>query len=248
MKKFFCAVITLGLMMCAESLLPTAFGTELSSTLSGGFSIAGPSACLDPACYGGQNLCYFDLNQDKTVLSFTFTTPIAAANIQSATLSLTGTVEMFIGKHNCVVASTCSPIIGSNGFTTVLASDYRVGIMGTSTVFALDRILIFESYPGQGLPAVGDTIQVVDVTSAIKQILTASGPTATIPVELQFVSAPCNIVFFKFVTPSLDITVVSQYGPPTNKDQCMNGGWQQFNFPRTFNNQGDCIQFVNTGK
>jgi thrombospondin type 3 repeat protein/beta-propeller repeat-containing protein len=37
-------------------------------------------------------------------------------------------------------------------------------------------------------------------------------------------------------------------GPPTNKDQCKNGGWQFFVIPRTFNNQGDCIQFFNTGK
>jgi N-acetylneuraminic acid mutarotase len=35
---------------------------------------------------------------------------------------------------------------------------------------------------------------------------------------------------------------------PTNKDQCKNGGWQTFHTPRTFKNQGDCIQFVNTGK
>lgn len=40
----------------------------------------------------------------------------------------------------------------------------------------------------------------------------------------------------------------AQIGPPTNKDQCKNGGWQFFNYPRTFKNQGDCIQFVNTGK
>jgi len=40
----------------------------------------------------------------------------------------------------------------------------------------------------------------------------------------------------------------TQIGPPTNKDQCKNGGWQLFNYPRTFKNQGDCIQFVNTGK
>lgn len=40
----------------------------------------------------------------------------------------------------------------------------------------------------------------------------------------------------------------SQIGPPTNKDQCKNGGWQNFNFPHTFKNQGDCIQYVNTGK
>ncbi|HEY5838013.1 MAG TPA: DNA/RNA non-specific endonuclease, partial [Pyrinomonadaceae bacterium] len=33
----------------------------------------------------------------------------------------------------------------------------------------------------------------------------------------------------------------AQTGPPT-KDQCKNGGWQFFNYPRTFQNQGDCIQ------
>jgi endonuclease G len=37
-------------------------------------------------------------------------------------------------------------------------------------------------------------------------------------------------------------------GPPTTKEQCQNGGWQRFDSPRLFKNQGDCIQFVNTGK
>lgn len=37
-------------------------------------------------------------------------------------------------------------------------------------------------------------------------------------------------------------------GPPTSKDQCKNGGWHRFDDPRPFTNQGDCIQFVNTGK
>ena len=32
-------------------------------------------------------------------------------------------------------------------------------------------------------------------------------------------------------------------GPPTNKDQCKNGGWQQFNNP-AFKNQGDCVSFA----
>jgi hypothetical protein len=39
-----------------------------------------------------------------------------------------------------------------------------------------------------------------------------------------------------------------QTGPPRNKEQCKNGGFMRFDFPRTFKNQGDCIQFVNTGK
>jgi hypothetical protein len=35
---------------------------------------------------------------------------------------------------------------------------------------------------------------------------------------------------------------------PTSKADCKNGGWQRFSFPFSFKNQGDCIQFVNTGK
>jgi hypothetical protein len=35
---------------------------------------------------------------------------------------------------------------------------------------------------------------------------------------------------------------------PTTKEQCKSGGWRNFVSPRTFKNQGDCIQFVNTGK
>lgn len=42
----------------------------------------------------------------------------------------------------------------------------------------------------------------------------------------------------------LDVRV----GPPTDQDACKDGGWQTFNYPREFKNQGDCIQFVNTGK
>lgn len=41
----------------------------------------------------------------------------------------------------------------------------------------------------------------------------------------------------------LDVRV----GPPGNSDDCKDGGWQTFNSPREFKNQGDCMQFVNTG-
>ncbi len=42
----------------------------------------------------------------------------------------------------------------------------------------------------------------------------------------------------------LDVPV----GPPTSADQCKKGGWEQFNTPRTFKNQGDCVSFVRNGK
>jgi hypothetical protein len=37
-------------------------------------------------------------------------------------------------------------------------------------------------------------------------------------------------------------------GPPTNKNQCKNGGWRTFNVPRCFKSEGDCVSFVETGK
>jgi hypothetical protein len=37
-------------------------------------------------------------------------------------------------------------------------------------------------------------------------------------------------------------------GPPTNKDQCKNGGWKIFSIPEKFENQGECVRFVETGK
>jgi len=43
------------------------------------------------------------------------------------------------------------------------------------------------------------------------------------------------------------VVASSGVGPPTNKNQCKKGGWQTFNIPREFKNQGDCIQFVNNG-
>ncbi len=43
-------------------------------------------------------------------------------------------------------------------------------------------------------------------------------------------------------------TCDAQTGPPRNKEQCKNGNFMRFDFPRAFKNQGDCIQFVNTGK
>lgn len=35
--------------------------------------------------------------------------------------------------------------------------------------------------------------------------------------------------------------------PPKSKNQCKKGAWQKFVKPRQFKNQGDCMQFFNTG-
>ena len=38
--------------------------------------------------------------------------------------------------------------------------------------------------------------------------------------------------------------VIPLVGPPTDKEQCKDGGWQGFNNP-SFRNQGECVSFVN---
>ena len=54
-----------------------------------------------------------------------------------------------------------------------------------------------------------------------------------------------------FTLPGLDFGFRTYFAVPqgpTSKDQCKDGGWATFTFPHPFKNQGDCIQFVNTGK
>ena len=53
----------------------------------------------------------------------------------------------------------------------------------------------------------------------------------------------------------VDIVVMDDFiygeplvGPPIDADECKKGGWEQFDFPREFRNQGDCVKFVKTGK
>lgn len=56
------------------------------------------------------------------------------------------------------------------------------------------------------------------------------------------------VKYSPFLTTFSSCAPMPQIGPPTNKDQCKNDGWMNFNVPRKFKNQGDCIQYVNTGK
>lgn len=53
---------------------------------------------------------------------------------------------------------------------------------------------------------------------------------------------------FPFATPpvyTIDTGVMC--GRPLKKSECKNGGWQQVNYPRTFESQGDCVSFVING-
>jgi len=57
-----------------------------------------------------------------------------------------------------------------------------------------------------------------------------------------------------FVVPEGQPTTVNipgnerRCGPPMSAKECRHGGWLDFTHPRTFSSQGDCIQYINTGR
>lgn len=62
------------------------------------------------------------------------------------------------------------------------------------------------------------------------------------------------VLFDTFIVPDGQPLTVSTpnnerlCGPPPNVGSCRNGGWSNFSFPRLFENQGDCQQWVITRK
>jgi uncharacterized delta-60 repeat protein len=61
-------------------------------------------------------------------------------------------------------------------------------------------------------------------------------------------SSQASFSSFAFALARYESGLVLGVGPPINKDECHDKGWRTFTVPRVFKNQGDCIQFVNTGK
>lgn len=49
-------------------------------------------------------------------------------------------------------------------------------------------------------------------------------------------------------TPTPSPTPAPQVGPPANKAQCKGEGRRDFNVPRVFRNQGDCVSLVENGR
>lgn len=54
-----------------------------------------------------------------------------------------------------------------------------------------------------------------------------------------------------FIVPTgspISVSTERLCGPPTAVSDCQASGWMAFSHPRSFSNQGDCAQFVNTGR
>jgi Cupin domain len=58
------------------------------------------------------------------------------------------------------------------------------------------------------------------------------------------------VVYNTFIVPQGRPTTVNipnnerRCGPPSNVDECKDDGWAMFTHPRSFSDQGDCVQYV----
>ena len=99
---------------------------------------------------------------------------------------------------------------------------------------------------GSGVLAVD--LSILDAGGAVVHTWTLSDPSdvigTTVGGNRYGWFAQNDFSFLAFDNSRLSVAV----GPPTSADQCKKGGWEQFNTPRTFKNQGDCVSFVQNGK
>lgn len=104
------------------------------------------------------------------------------------------------------------------------------------------------SGPGTGVQSFGDlvasypaTAQITSGTSGIRIVV---GFASQSDVYESYVDAATVGVNGSCTTFDFE-----EFSEPANKDACKNGGWQTYNPPAgPFKNQGQCIQFVKTGK
>ena len=112
--------------------------------------------------------------------------------------------------------------------TEAMISNKSFGGIGRLSIVLMLGVLAALTSSAQAAPfayitdAGSNTVSVIDTAT--------NTVVATVPVGIQ------PVAFGEFIQRA-----------PTSPEQCKKDGWMQFNTPRTFKNQGDCIRFVSTG-
>ena len=150
----------------------------------------------------------------------------------------------------------------ASGVATLIG---RTGVIGATIAFAPDGTLYQTSAIFDDVGFVAGYLNTLDPDTGA--VLTTSDPFTTEHVGGLAVRPTDGVIFASggdadrlwILSPTgtqtlLGLTSVGGVGDlaftplPTSKADCKNGGWQRFSSPFNFKNQGDCIQFVNTGK
>lgn len=160
------------------------------------------------------------------------------------------TRPMVITEIGAIANSTLPLIVqirpsldGAPDPSVVLAS-FPLSIDGDPTVFSYEfvepnLILSTGTYFALFVPQPGDSGAILQTHPPFQAEPFPAGVLNIITGESRFSEGEVGAV---------RILGCEQIGPPATKADCKNGGWRRFNFPRSFKNQGDCIQFVNTGR
>jgi len=200
---------------------------------------------------GGSNLTFsnneFAANRRAIGVFAITASTISGNNIHNSTGADTADIRFFGGVSG--VSITCNSLTSGAGIG-IRINDGCPGCPNSSITINNNNV---SGYPVAGLQV--DALSYsggpgsLDATnnwwggSTGPTIVTNPGGTGTAIVD------PDGVVdYTPFRTSPSSCAPVLSIGPPTNKDQCKNDGWKNFNTPRTFKNQGDCIQYVNTGK
>ena len=137
------------------------------------------------------------------------------------------------------------------------------GVIGATLAFGPDGTLYQTSAEFEDGAFVRGFLNTLDPLTAA--VLTTSAPFTAAHIGALAVRPTDGVIFgsagrpdnLYILSPAGELTLVGEVGfnvgdlaftpLPSDKDACKKGGWRT-NFPFSFKNQGDCIQYVNTGK
>jgi len=228
--------------------IDTNFGAN-KVTVNANKFVGNSNSGIDLVNAGGSNLTFsnneFDSNRRAIGLGAVTSSAITGNNIHNSNDSLTADIRIFGGVSTLSI--TCNNLANGLG-RAIRINDAG---FGPSSSISINKNNIF-GYPiglEENLGGYVGGFNSLDATnnwwgsSTGPTIASNSGGTGELIIDEDGV-----VKYSPFLSTLSSCAPVPQIGPPTNKDQCKNGGWQTFNTPRTFKNQGDCIQYVNTGK
>jgi hypothetical protein len=215
-------------------------------------------------------------NSGELFLRFFPTGEFVFDTCDQAAYSLTGFTVLAIGSNIQGAAETALPQTFVMTFA-VLATQQPVGELGHfDPVTGEGSVVVPDVEPGVW-PVVATCVVPTLNVDLLEAGIRKNGAFLK---SLGFTDATCDInspefaaVVAELLGPNADLfTFLSAYGPtfiqsivvpgplglqlftvlaqPQTKDECKNGGWQQFNVPAPglgFRNQGDCIHFFNIG-
>ncbi|MBA3564803.1 MAG: cupin domain-containing protein [Gammaproteobacteria bacterium] len=164
------------------------------------------------------------------------------------------------GLCACAVVATAYSAVSEVIAVGTMAHSELVGGPATVTMrkltIAPGEVLPWHYHPGAGAFTV--------VTSGVLNLEDGCGSEVVYTPGQAFLESPYRVHRGKnltsepvvtaqtFIVPAGEGTTVQtgqQFcGAPRDRDECRGGGWEAFDFPRNFANQGDCLQYVIKGR